>query len=134
MTASTGRSHSTLRRPQTSTISDRQCHSRIERLRQEFFILSREQTRLNATRTNSRELEIISRRMQIILDELELLQRQLKLSLRRSLSKDEIQSEKNETPLETLKKTRLLQTILKDPTNKQQYPARSHRTKPNPND
>jgi hypothetical protein len=131
---STERSHSAFRRPQTSTLSKKQVHSRMKRLRQEFTILAREHTTLNTSRTNSRELEIINQRMEIILDELESLQKQLKFSLRKSFSKDRIELEKNETPLETLKKTKLLQGILKDPNNKQQHRERSHRTRPNSND
>jgi hypothetical protein len=138
VTASLGRPHSASRRPQTATISDKQCHSRIKRLRQEFAILAREHTRLNTSRTNARELEIISRRMEIILDELERLQKQLKISLRKSSSsRNQLEQDKNETPLETLRKTRLLQILLKDSTNKQQqqqHRGRSHRTRPNSND
>jgi hypothetical protein len=118
-TTSTRRPHSASRRPQTATISDKQCYSRIKRLRQEFGLLAREHTRLQSSRTNARELEIISRRMEIILDELERLQRLLRISLRKSTSKDYFETEKNETPLDTLRKTRLLQLMLKDPTNKQ---------------
>jgi hypothetical protein len=123
-----------IRRPQTATMSDKQCYSRIKRLRQEFATLAREHSRLHTSRTNARELEIISRRMEIILDELERLQRQLKISFRRSSSKDHLETEKNETPLDTLRKTRLLQVMLKDSTNKQQYRGRSHRTRPYSND
>ena len=72
--------------------------------------------------------------MEIILDELERLQRQLRISLRKSTSKDCLETEKNETPLDTLRKTRLLQLMLKDPTNKQHYRGRSHRTRPTSND
>ncbi|CAF1236512.1 unnamed protein product [Adineta steineri] len=129
------RSHSTVRRPQSSINSDRQCCSRIKSLRQEFEILAREHASLNTSRANSRELEIINRRMEMILDELERLQRQIKSSLRKSSSfRDQIESEKIETPLETLRKTRLLQIILKDPTNRQLCRERSHRRRSNIND
>jgi hypothetical protein len=134
ITTSTRRPHSASRRPQTATMSDKQCYSRIKRLRQEFATLAREHSRLHTSRTNARELEIISRRMEIILDELERLQRQLKISFRRSSSKDHLETEKNETPLDTLRKTRLLQVMLKDSTNKQHYRGRSHRTRPYSND
>jgi hypothetical protein len=70
--------------------------------------------------------------MELILEELERLQRQLKNSIRKSSSsKDQFQLEKNETPLETLRKTRLLQIILRDSINKDPYHTRSYRTRPN---
>jgi hypothetical protein len=72
--------------------------------------------------------------MELILDELELLQRQLKISLRKSSSKDQFELEKTETPLETLRKTRLLQMILKDSTNKQLNHGYSRKIRPNSND
>ncbi|CAF2323120.1 unnamed protein product [Rotaria sp. Silwood2] len=133
-TTTTRRSYSASRRPQTATISDKQCYSRMKHLRQEFATLAREHKRLNKTRTNARELEIISRRMEIILDELERLQRQLKISLKKSSTKDQGKLDKNDTPLETLRKTRLLQILLGDQTNKQQYRGRSRRTRQNSND
>jgi hypothetical protein len=72
--------------------------------------------------------------MEIILEELERLHKQLKISLKKSSSKDQFQLEKNETPLDTLRKTRLLQIILKDSTNKQQYYEHPRKTRPNSND
>ncbi|CAF0901164.1 unnamed protein product [Rotaria sordida] len=133
-TTTTRRSCSASRRPQTTTISDKQCYSRLKHLRHEFATLAREHKRLNKSRTNTRELEIINRRMEIILDELERLQKQIKISLKRSSIKDQDKLEKNDTPLETLRKTRLLQILLGDQTNKQQYRGRSHRTRQNSND
>ncbi|UJR24833.1 hypothetical protein I4U23_006205 [Adineta vaga] len=121
-------------RPQTSTLSEKQCYSRIKRLRQEFAILAREHTNLSTSRSNSRELEILNRRMELILDELERLQQQLQLFLRKSSTRDPFQSEKTETPLETLRKTKLLQTILKDPSNSQYNRGRSRRIRPKSND
>jgi hypothetical protein len=69
--------------------------------------------------------------MEIILQELERLQKQFKISLKKSLPKEQFQLEKNETPLETLRKTRLLQIILKDSTNKQQSHGHYQRIRPN---
>ncbi|CAF3351900.1 unnamed protein product [Rotaria sp. Silwood1] len=125
------RSHSACRRPQTAMISDKQCYSRIKHLRHEFSTLAHEHKRLNKSRTNARELGIINRRMEIILDELECLQRQLKISLKKSSTKNQDRLEINETPLETLRKTRLLQILLTDQTNKQQYQGCSRRSRPN---
>ena len=129
--SSTRRPRSASRRPQSANISDKQCYSRIKRLRQEFAVLAREHARLNTSRTNVRELEIINRRMEIILDQLEPLQRQLRTATRKSSSRDQLESDKNQTPLQTLRKTRLLQTLLRDPTSQQEYHTRSHRTRPN---
>jgi hypothetical protein len=53
--------------------------------------------------------------MDIILEELGQLQRQYM-----STSQDLMEQDLNETPIETLKRTRLLQLILKDPIGKQQ--------------
>ena len=125
----TRRSHSTSRRPQSATISDRQCHLRMKRLRQEFAMLAREHIKLDKCRANARELQIINRRMEIILDELQRLQRQLKISVKKLSSKDQMETEKNETPLEILRKTRLLQMILTDQDRKH-----SHRERFNSND
>ncbi len=69
--------------------------------------------------------------MEIILEELERLQKQFKISFKKSLPKEQFQLEKNETPLETLRKTRLLQIILKDSTNKQQSNGHYQRIKHN---
>jgi hypothetical protein len=55
----------------------------------------------------------------------------LRSSVRKSPSKDQFELDKNETPLETLRKTRLLQIILRDPTNKESLRTRSFRTRPN---
>ena len=129
--SSTRRPRSASRRPQSANISDRQCYSRIKRLRQEFAILAREHARLSTSRIHQRELEIISRRMEIILEELERLQRQLKTSVRKSASRDQLEFEQNDTPLETLRKTRLLQLILRDSANQQQCYGRPHRARPN---
>lgn len=129
--SSTRRPRSASRRPQSANISDRQCYSRIKRLRQEFAILAREHARLSTSRLHQREMEIISRRMEIILEELERLQRQLRTSLRKSASRDQFEFEQNDTPLETLKKTRLLQLILRDAANQPQCQGRSHRARPN---
>ncbi|CAF1456736.1 unnamed protein product [Adineta ricciae] len=115
-------------RPHRSALSEKQCHSRIKRLRQEFATLAREHTTISTSRNNSRELEILNLRMELILDELERLQRLLKLSVRKT------QSDKIETPLETLRKTKLLQTILKDPSNNQHYQGHSRRSRPKSND
>ncbi|CAF3299252.1 unnamed protein product [Rotaria socialis] len=134
ITASTKRSCSASRRSQTATISDKHCHSRMKHLRQEFATLAREHKRLNTSRKNARELEIINRRMEIILDQLECLQKQLKVSSRKSSTRAQQEAEKTETPLEILRKTRIIQTILKDQTNQQQYRGRSYRARPNSND
>jgi hypothetical protein len=73
--------------------------------------------------------------MEIILEELERLQKQLCISLKKSSSKSEFYFEKDETPLDTLRKTRLLQIILRDPNNKQQRNgSHSRRTRPYSND
>jgi hypothetical protein len=58
---------------------------------------------------------MISRRMEIILDELEQLQRQYM-----DLSTEHMEQDLNETPLETLRRTKLLQLILRESSNKQQ--------------
>ena len=114
------RAHSAARHPQTSLLSDKQCYSRVKRLRQEFTTLAREQTRLSTSRTGARESEILTRRMEMILDELE---RLFESSMGKSSSKD--QHEKSETPLETLRKTKLIQHLLKDSQAKQQSRERS---------
>lgn len=128
------RPRSASRRPQSANFSDKQCYSRIKQLRQEFGVLAREHARLNTSRANTRELEIINRRMEIILEELEHLQTLLKHSIRKSSSREQIQGENVETPLQTLRKTRLLQFILKDSTNTQPYKTYSHRCRPNSNE
>jgi hypothetical protein len=69
--------------------------------------------------------------MEMILEELERLQRQLKNSIRKSSSKEQFELDKNETPLETLRKTRLLQIILRDSIHKEPCRTRSLRTRPN---
>lgn len=120
------RPRSASRRPQSANFSDKQCYSRIKHLRQEFGVLAREHARLNTSRSNTRELDIINRRMEIILEELEYLQKLLRNSIRKSSSREQIQFDKAETPLQTLRKTRLLQFILKDSTNTQQYKPYSH--------
>ncbi len=58
---------------------------------------------------------MISRRMDIILEELGQLQRQYMIT-----SQDHMEQDLNETPIETLKRTKLLQLILKDPINNKQ--------------
>ena len=126
----TNRAQSASRRPQTATISVKQCHSRIKHLQQEFASLAREHARLHRSRSDTRKLDIISRRMEIILEELETLQRES----RKSSSRDHLNGEKSETPLETLRKTRLIQLILKDPANKPHCRGRSHRARPNSKD
>ena len=125
------RPRSASRRPPSANMSEKQCYSRIKRLRQEFAVLAREHARLSASRTHQRELEIIGRRMEIILEELERLQRQLRNSVRKSSSRDQLEFDQNDTPLETLRKTRLLQLILRDSANQQEWRGRSHRTRPN---
>lgn len=116
--------HRPRRRPQTAAAaavtSEKKCYSRMKHLRQEFATLTREHQRLNTSRSNPRELEIINRRMEIILEELDQLQRQLRQTTNR-------RSTSIETPLETLRKTRLLQVILKDASQKEQHQGRSHR-------
>ena len=108
------RTHSVARHPRTSLLSDKQCYSRVKRLRQEFTTLAHEQTRLSTSRTGAREAEIVTRRMEMILDELE---RLFESSMRKSSSKD--QHEQSDTPLETLRKTKLIQHLLRDPQAKQ---------------
>jgi uncharacterized protein YaaW (UPF0174 family) len=58
---------------------------------------------------------MIGKRMNIILEELGQLQRQYMMT-----SQDHMEQDLNETPIETLRRTKLLQLILKDPINKQQ--------------
>jgi uncharacterized protein YaaW (UPF0174 family) len=58
---------------------------------------------------------MIGKRMDIILEELGQLQRQYMMT-----SQDHMEQDLNETPIETLRRTKLLQLILKDPINKQQ--------------
>ena len=58
---------------------------------------------------------MLTRRMEIILEELGQLQRQYLKS-----SEDQIEQDLNETPLDTLRRTRLLQLILRDSINKEQ--------------
>jgi hypothetical protein len=53
--------------------------------------------------------------MDIILEELGQLQRQYMIT-----SQDHMEQDLNETPIETLKRTKLLQLILKDPINNKQ--------------
>ncbi|CAF3279223.1 unnamed protein product [Rotaria socialis] len=106
---------STTRRPQTASTIDNQSFSHIKRLRREYVILSREHARLYSSKTNLDDLEILTRRMENILEELEQLQRQHMFS-----SQNHSEQDLNETPIETLKRTRLLQLILKDPITKQQ--------------
>ncbi|CAF1027493.1 unnamed protein product [Rotaria sp. Silwood1] len=112
---------STTRRPQTAstttTTTDSQCYSRIKCLRREYAILSREHARLYSSQTSSDDLDILTRRMEVILEELQKLQRQYM-----SLSQSYMEQDLNETPIETLRRTKLLQLILKDPITKQQKP------------
>ena len=104
------------RRPQTaSTTSDSQAYSRIKQLRREYVVLSREHARLNTSCASSDDVEFIGRRMDIILEELGQLQRQYMMT-----SQDRMEQDLNETPIETLRRTKLLQLILKDPISKQQ--------------
>lgn len=128
------RSYSVSRRPQIGHLSYKQCYLRMKNLRQEFATLAREHARLNKSRSNAREVEIINHRMEIILDELERLQRQLRMSVKKISPKEPDVLVKNDSPLETLRKTRLLQIVLKDPTNEQHYRGRSRRARPNSND
>jgi hypothetical protein len=106
---------SSTRRPHTASTTDNDCYSRIKRLRREYVVLSREHTKLNSSLTSTDDLEIIGRRMNIILEELGQLQRQYMMT-----SQDHMEQDLNETPIETLRRTKLLQLILKDPINKQQ--------------
>ncbi|CAF1125805.1 unnamed protein product [Rotaria sordida] len=106
---------STTRRPQTASTIDSQCYSRIKRLRREYAILSREHARLYLSQTSSDDLDILTRRMEIILEELQQLQRQYM-----TLSQSHMEQDLNKTPIETLRRTKLLQLILKDPITKQQ--------------
>lgn len=104
-----------IRRPQTaSTTSDNQCYSRIKQLRREYVVLSREHARLNTSCASSDDVEFIGRRMDVILEELGQLQRQYMMT-----SQDRMEQDLNETPIETLRRTKLLQLILKDPISKQ---------------
>ena len=119
-TSSFGGVHSTTRRPKTAMLSTQQCYARIKSLHQEFATLTREHKRLNTSRGNQRELQIISERMKIILEDLEKLQNQLKSSMSDSLPKDLSSNNKLETPLETLRKTRLIQILLKDSSSNSQ--------------
>lgn len=126
------RPRSASRRPTSANMSEKQCYSRIKRLRQEFAVLAREHAKLSTSRTHHRELEIIGRRMEIILEELERLQRQLRNSVRKSSSRDQLEFDQNDTPLETLRKTRLLQLILRDSANQQEWRGgRAHQARPN---
>ncbi|CAF2868457.1 unnamed protein product [Rotaria sp. Silwood2] len=106
---------STTRRPQTASTTDSQCYSRIKCLRREYAILSREHARLLSSQTSSDDLDVLTRRMEIILEELQQLQKQYM-----SLSQSCMEQDLNETPIETLRRTKLLQLILKDPITKQQ--------------
>ena len=118
--------HRPRRRPQTAAVtSEKKCYSRMKHLRQEFATLTREHQRLSTSRSNPRELEIINRRMEIILEELDQLQRQLRQTTTTTTTNR--RSTSTETPLETLRKTRLLQVILKDASQKEQHQGRSHR-------
>jgi hypothetical protein len=58
---------------------------------------------------------MIGKRMDIILEELGQLQKQYMMT-----SQDHMEQDLNETPIETLKRTKLLQLILKDPINNKQ--------------
>ena len=104
------------RRPQTaSAAADSDCYSRIKRLRREYVILSREHARLNSSYASTDDVEFIGRRMDLILEELGQLQRQYMASSQQSMEQD-----LNETPIETLRRTKLLQLILKDSFTKPQ--------------
>lgn len=129
------RPYSATRRSPTSNVSDQKSHTKVKQLRQQYATLVREHRRLVASRSSPRELEIISNRMKMILDELEPLQKQLKSSIRKSSSKDHFEIDRNETPLETLRKTRLLQMLLKDTSRQEQHRDFVHRRiRPNSND
>ena len=104
----------TTRRPQTASTSDSQSYSRIKQLRREYVVLSREHARLNSSYASSDDVEFIGRRMDVILEELGRLQRQYMMT-----SQDHMEQDLNETPIETLRRTKLLQLILKDPIGKQ---------------
>ena len=97
-----------LRRPK----SDQQLYARIRSLRREFAILSREHARLSLAREEheDEDMQILAKRMEIILEELERLQRDYMRS-----SREHMENELDETPLDTLRRTKLLQLILKDP-------------------
>jgi hypothetical protein len=106
---------SSTRRPHTASTTDSDCYSRIKRLRREYVVLSREHARLNSSHTSSDDVEFIGRRMDLILEELGQLQRQYMTT-----SQDHMEQDLNETPIETLRRTKLLQLILKDSINKPQ--------------
>ena len=93
--------------------SDQPLYSRIRSLRREFAILSREHARLSLMRDDAdgdEDVQILSRRMEIILEELERLQREYMRA-----SREHMESDADESPLDTLRRTKLLQLILKDP-------------------
>lgn len=109
-------SSSVQRRPQSASLSDHQIYSRIKCLRREFVILSREHARLiSLGNQDDDDVQILSRRMDIILQELQQLQKQYMRS-----SREHMEQDLDQTPLETLRRTKLLQLILKDPNVKQQ--------------
>lgn len=56
------------------------------------------------------DVQILSRRMEIILEELERLQREYMRA-----SREHMENDVDESPLDTLRRTKLLQLILKDP-------------------
>lgn len=129
------RPHSATRRSPTSTTSEQKTQTKMKQLQQQFSTLAREHRRLTVSRTSPRELDIINKRMELILQQLEPLQKQLKASIKKSSSKDHLDIETNETPLETLRKTRLLQVLLKDPSRQEQHRDYLHRRiRPNSND
>lgn len=114
---STGSASASTRRPQSASApaSDSQCYSRIKSLRREYVILSREHARLNSSEGGVDDLEVIGRRMDAILEELGQLQRRYMMT-----SQDRMEQDLNETPIETLRRTKLLQLILRDPISKHQ--------------
>ena len=121
------RSQSATRRSPTSALSDQKSNKRVKELRQRYATLAREHRRLTVSRSSPRDLDIISKRMELILEQLEPLQKQLKASIKKSSSRDHLEIETNETPLETLRKTRLLQVLLKDPSRQEQHRDYLHR-------
>ena len=102
------------RRTQSASLSDSQIYSRIKSLRREFVILSREHARLLTSDNQSEDIEILGRRMEVILDELANLQRRYLKS-----SREQMEQDIDESPLNTLRRTKLLQLILKDPITTQ---------------